>query len=90
MNQYENVMFSERGSGRSKLQIKLIDFGLSMKYGKKKGQLDMSTEMTDFVGTIYTMGELDLNLVSTRLALWSHALLFKCCLAPEVIRGNYT
>ena len=53
--QYENVMFTDRGSGRSKLEIKLIDFGLSMKYGKSKGKFDMSAEMTEFVGTIYTM-----------------------------------
>ncbi|KAL9183938.1 hypothetical protein ACHAXT_002024 [Thalassiosira profunda] len=50
---YENVMFSDRGSGRSKLEIKLIDFGLSKKY-RARGQLDMAS-MTDFVGTIYTM-----------------------------------
>ena len=52
---YENVMFANRGDGRSKLEIKLIDFGLSMKYGRsRKGILDMSTTMSDFVGTIYT------------------------------------
>ena len=48
-------MFANRGDGRSKLEIKLIDFGLSMKYGRsRKGILDMSTTMSDFVGTIYT------------------------------------
>jgi len=52
---YENVMFTNQGDGRSKLEIKLIDFGLSMKYGRsRKGILDMSTTMSDFVGTIYT------------------------------------
>ena len=42
------------GSGRSRrLEIKVIDFGLSKKYG---GGLDMSsTTMSDFVGTVYTM-----------------------------------
>ena len=55
LKQYENVMFTNRGSGRDKLEIKLIDFGLSMKYGKSKGKIDMSKNMTDFVGTIYTM-----------------------------------
>lgn len=53
--QYENVMFTNRGNDRTMLEIKVIDFGLSMKYGWKKGRVDMSKTMTDFVGTIYTM-----------------------------------
>ena len=57
MAQYENVMFTDRGNGRSKLEIKIIDFGLSMKYGRSRGELDidMTETMSDFVGTIYTM-----------------------------------
>ena len=55
-------MFTERGSGRhrGRLEIKVIDFGLSMKYGGgsrwgRAADVDMSAEMTEFVGTIYTM-----------------------------------
>ena len=55
MAQYDNVMFTDRGNGRSKLEIKIIDFGLSMKYGRSRGELDMTETMSDFVGTIYTM-----------------------------------
>ena len=42
------------GGGRSRrLEIKVIDFGLSQKYG---GGLDMSrATMSEFVGTVYTM-----------------------------------
>ena len=42
------------GSGCTRrLEIKVIDFGLSKKYG---GGLDMSSAtMSEFVGTIYTM-----------------------------------
>ena len=54
---YENVMFVNLQSGRSRMAIKLIDFGLSMKYGKAKSKWNSKKEtiMTDFVGTIYTM-----------------------------------
>jgi len=57
---YENVMFVEPRHGKSRLEIKIIDFGLSKKYanrGRTKNNahgLD-NTIMTDFVGTIYTM-----------------------------------
>lgn len=86
-------MFSDRGSGRSKLEIKLIDFGLSMKYGKSMGKFDMTTEMTDFVGKI------SLWEWQTFLLMPFGLLIFTCCLyvsgtiytmAPEVIRGSYT
>ena len=53
--QYENVVFTDRGNGRSKLEIKIIDFGLSMKYGRSRGELDTTETTSDFVGTIYTM-----------------------------------
>ncbi|EED86868.1 predicted protein, partial [Thalassiosira pseudonana CCMP1335] len=54
---YENVMFVNLQRGRSRMAIKLIDFGLSMKYGKAKSKWNSKKEtiMTDFVGTIYTM-----------------------------------
>lgn len=58
-------MFTDRGSGRSKLEIKLIDFGLSMKYGKSEGKFDMSVKMNDFVGTIYTMVRVDVEICNT-------------------------
>ena len=38
---------------KGKLEIKVIDFGLSKKYGKRVDMAD--TLMNDFVGTIYTM-----------------------------------
>ena len=48
----ENFLFQDKTNGS---ELKMIDFGLSMKYGRLKGKLDMSVTMTDFVGTIYTM-----------------------------------
>jgi len=80
---YENVMFSNRD--RSKLEIKLIDFGLSMKYGKSKGKLDMSVTMTDFVGTIYTMApEVIRGSYTYKCDLWSIGVMAYMLLSSQI------
>mmetsp|Transcript_3448 Transcript_3448/g.6473 ORF Transcript_3448/g.6473 Transcript_3448/m.6473 type:complete len:737 (+) Transcript_3448:159-2369(+) len=80
---YENVMFSNRD--RSKLEIKLIDFGLSMKYGKSKGKFDMSVAMTDFVGTIYTMApEVISGSYNYKCDLWSIGVMAYMLLSSQI------
>lgn len=51
---FENVMFSSKDPNAS---IKVIDFGLSKKY------LDPSINITDYVGTVYTMAPEVINRV---------------------------
>mmetsp|Transcript_19424 Transcript_19424/g.41511 ORF Transcript_19424/g.41511 Transcript_19424/m.41511 type:complete len:824 (+) Transcript_19424:59-2530(+) len=81
---YENVMFSD--GERSKLEIKLIDFGLSKKYGRKKGgPTDMSAEMTDFVGTIYTMApEVIKGGYTYKCDLWSLGVMTYMLLSSQI------
>lgn len=80
---YENVMFTDRD--RSKLEIKLIDFGLSMKYGKSKGEWDMSIAMTDFVGTIYTMApEVIHGSYTYKCDLWSLGVMAYMLLSSQI------
>lgn len=51
---FENIMFSSKDPNAS---IKVIDFGLSKKY------LDPSIDITDYVGTVYTMAPEVINRV---------------------------
>ncbi|KAL7531864.1 hypothetical protein ACHAXR_006674 [Thalassiosira sp. AJA248-18] len=82
---FENVMFSSRLEGRSKLEIKVIDFGLSMKYGRSKGKFDMSTEMTDFVGTIYTMApEVIRGSYTYKCDIWSLGVMAYMLLSSQI------
>ena len=52
---YENVMFDgcarDRGGGRGGLEVKVIDFGLSVKYARR-GRGGMDDPMSEFVGTV--------------------------------------
>ncbi|KAL7507979.1 hypothetical protein ACHAXN_005100 [Cyclotella atomus] len=96
---YENVMFVER-MDRARLSIKLIDFGLSMKYGGGN-----KNNMTDFVGTIYTMApEVIRGNYNYKCDIWSLGVMTYMLLssqipfvgrdmseiAKEIMRGRYS
>lgn len=84
---YENVMFMHKPN-RKRLNIKLIDFGLSMKYGNnrnRKWDENGDAVMTDFVGTMYTMApEVIRGNYTYRCDLWSIGVMAYMLLSSQI------